>query len=134
MNHKQWISIVLGFLMMPCVAFGECNTAPTANPDTVIVLDLSPAFIMPLSNDSDGDGDALTVEISEECLGSISELGDGSLMYQGLEGRGEVCMFDYTIADGRGGSATSSITIDATALTTPEVFADGFESGDTSQW
>ena len=120
-------------LILPALVHPACNTAPTAQPDTVTVVTIRPVLIDPLANDSDADGDALTVTLAGTCLGSITENEDGSFWYQRIGGVVESCVLTYEVEDSLGGTAESTIAIDATVLG-PEIFADGFESGNTVSW
>ncbi len=50
----------------------ECNTAPQAEADEVAVLDTSIAFIDPLANDFDADGQPLSLQyLGDSCFGGV---------------------------------------------------------------
>ena len=99
----------------------------------VTVVTIRPILIDPLANDSDADGDALAVTLSGICMGAITENEDGSFWYHRIGGVVESCVLSYEIEDSAGGTAEATIMIDATVLG-PEIFADGFESGNTASW
>lgn len=66
-----------------------------------------------VANDSDKNGDALTItSITQPRTGVISIAGDGKLLYYTP---GSSCFlqeaFTYTISDGKGGTATATVTL-----------------------
>ncbi len=94
----------------------SANTAPVATDDSFTlrpgqVLDLPPALGL-LSNDSDPDGDALsvtTITLGSQA-GSLEAFTDGSFTYTPRAGFIGIETFGYTISDGLGGSDTGTIT------------------------
>lgn len=87
------------------------NTAPAAVDDTATTVAGTAVTIDVLANDSDPDGDALTVTaVTAGANGAVST--DGRRVtytpVSGFTGNGT---FTYTIADGNGGSATASVTV-----------------------
>ncbi len=108
------------------------NDAPIAVDDAVTTDEDVPIIISGLTaNDSDLDGDPLTIEnVTTPSNGTLTKKLDGNVLYTpnanyyGNDG------FDYTIADGHGGRATASVrvsvlptndrpTANADAATTP---------------
>ncbi|MNH53468.1 RHS Repeat protein [compost metagenome] len=89
------------------------NRAPVANPDNGSVYSGSTVAIMALANDTDPDGDALTItSVSNPSMGTASVgPGGGYILYNAPTSPGQVT-FNYTISDGRGGTASSNITVD----------------------
>ncbi len=70
-----------------------------------------------LANDSDPDGDALTVtSASTPAYGTLSMNADGSFTYTPVANYNGPDSFNYTIADGKGGTASASVTITVTAV------------------
>jgi len=67
-----------------------------------------------LANDSDPDGDSLTV-ISVEHTGpgiaTITINDDNTVHYQSIHGYSGPDTFEYTISDGRGGTAKATVAI-----------------------
>jgi hypothetical protein len=86
---------------------------PVAVPDTFIVPCRNTAVLDVLANDSDKDGDMLTItSITQPTKASISiGAGGKTLNYA----PGAACFvndtFTYTISDGKGGSATTTVTL-----------------------
>lgn len=94
------------------------NQKPIAATDYVTVAMGGTVTINALANDSDADGDTLTITSADETSvkgGSIS-LVDGELSYTAPDGYNGVDTFNYTISDGRGGTAigVASLTVGST--------------------
>ncbi|MEP7097167.1 MAG: Ig-like domain-containing protein [Dokdonella sp.] len=91
------------------------NHAPIAGPLSVRVLKGSGIDIPVLQAASDPDGDTLTV-ISVKHTGpiptSVVTLNpDGSVHYQSIHGWFGQDYFEYTVSDGRGGTATGTVSV-----------------------
>ena len=91
------------------------NTPPVANNDTIerypmqgIKVRLSTL----LGNDSDADSDTLNITVSSTSAsnGTVSVVGNW-VYYTPALGHTNVDSFTYTITDGRGGSATGTVTV-----------------------
>lgn len=118
------------------------NSAPVALPDAVGILeDAAPATVTGnvLLNDSDPDGDTLTVTSGSSVLahGLLVLAADGSFTYTldntdpavDALGTGDTLTdtFTYTAVDGRGGAASATLTITINGTTdnlAPMAFAD----------
>lgn len=86
--------------------------------DTLLSLD-------PLANDSDPDGDMLTVVgVSGGANGTVSVGAGNTLVYQPDPDTNGADSFVYTISDGRGGTATAEVTVDVAAVNDAPVAAD----------
>ena len=94
------------------VEVSEVNDAPVANGDTVTTAGATPVTIDVLANDTDVDGDALSVSgVSQPAHGDVAITADGQVTYTPhLETSGEQT-FAYTMSDGRGGTATGQVTV-----------------------
>ena len=69
-----------------------------------------------LENDTDADGDALTVtSISNVQNGYAYLNSEGVIHFTPLQGFSGVATFDYTVSDGKGGKDTATASIDVTA-------------------
>jgi hypothetical protein len=66
-----------------------------------------------LNNDTDVDGDNLTVvAVTQGANGSVNITGSGkTLSYKPRNGFSGTDTFNYTVSDGKGGSATATVTV-----------------------
>ncbi|MDZ4084859.1 MAG: DUF2341 domain-containing protein, partial [Bdellovibrionales bacterium] len=89
----------------------EVLVPPVAVDDTVNVTTLSPITIAVISNDTDANGDFLTItNVSTPNSGTAVRVGR-SIRYTPSEDFSGVDGFNYTISDGRGGTDTASVTL-----------------------
>jgi large repetitive protein len=89
------------------------NHAPTARVDTANVVVNKSVTINPLSNDTDVDGDSLTlVTVSSPRKGRVTKNGN-SIIYTAGSSTG-LDTLRYTVSDGFGGTATSTINVTIT--------------------
>ncbi len=89
------------------------NNAPVAVNDTYIVPCAAKQVLDVLANDTDKDGDALTItSITQPITASISIGANGKTLNYNP---GAVCFyketFTYTISDGKGGTSTATVTL-----------------------
>jgi outer membrane protein OmpA-like peptidoglycan-associated protein len=92
----------------------ESNQAPIAVNDDDNVLKGFETDIDVLANDSDPDGDALTVTSVEHTGPGIAEItinADNTVHYRSIHGYTGFDTFEYTISDGKGGTAKATVTI-----------------------
>jgi hypothetical protein len=90
----------------------ELNTPPVATDDTATTPRRVSVTIDVLANDTDPDGDDLTVvSVSQATNGTATLNADGTITYESSGGFSGEVVFDYTIADGRGGTATATVTV-----------------------
>ncbi len=90
------------------------NNAPNANDDSSNVACGAPVTITVLNNDTDPDGDTLSVlSFTQPTNGSVTQGNNGTLVYTS---NGNVCdvqdTFTYTVTDGNGASNTAVVTVD----------------------
>jgi hypothetical protein len=98
------------------------NDPPVANPDTGATTSTptsgTPVAINVTANDTDADGNALTVAaagpVSPANAGSVTFAG-GSVTFTPTNGFAGTASFPYTASDGQGGSATSTVTVNVVA-------------------
>ena len=99
------------------VAVAAANDAPTAVADVATTAEDVAVTIDVLTNDTDLDGDALTVTaVGTPANGSATLLDGGSILYTpnaNFAGRDAV---SYTIGDGHGGTATVVVDVTVTAV------------------
>ncbi|WP_457592166.1 Ig-like domain-containing protein [Hydrogenimonas sp.] len=87
------------------------NQPPVAGDDTAKTQQDSSVTIDVLTNDSDPDGDTLTIlSLTQPAYGSASISG-GSIVYTPLSGFTGSDSFSYTVGDGNGGSDSAQVTI-----------------------
>jgi len=88
------------------------NRPPVAENDSYAVLAGSSGNLFPvLANDSDPDGDNLSITgVGTPAHGSASASGN-QVSYTPAAGYTGADSFSYTISDGRGGSATATVTV-----------------------
>ena len=89
------------------------NRVPVAHSDTAATSAATPVTIAVRSNDTDADGDSLTVSgVSQGAQGSVViDAITGNPVYAPNSGFSGNDSFTYTISDGNGGSATASVTV-----------------------
>ncbi|MEL4896890.1 Ig-like domain-containing protein, partial [Crocosphaera sp. Alani8] len=85
------------------------NDSYTATVNETLEIDAEAGV---LNNDSDGDGDDLTVEIDSDVTdGDLTLNSDGSFSYTPDQDFTGVDSFSYTVSDGNGGTATADVSI-----------------------
>jgi len=110
------------------------NQSPTAGDDLEVAKRV-PIVLDVLTNDSDPDaGDSLRIiGVTQPDNGTVTINAIGpdqdTLSYIPDGGQGRVDTFQYSVGDGRGGSAIATVTVDFAVL-----LYDGFETGDDSVW
>lgn len=87
------------------------NTAPVAKDDSVIARGQTSVAIPVLANDTDPDGDPLTISaVDTPSLGTARIEGD-RVVYTPPKYWQRSVSFYYTVSDGRGGSARAKVTV-----------------------
>jgi large repetitive protein len=88
------------------------NPAPGAVNDNAATAADTPVTIAPLVNDSDPDGDALTlIAITPPANGTATINPDGTISYIPNAGFTGTEILSYTVTDNQGGTTTATITI-----------------------
>ena len=88
------------------------NRAPVANFDFVRTILTAPITIDVLANDTDPDGDRLSImSVTQGQRGTVTIV-NGRVVYVAREGYVGPDQFTYTISDGKGGMATAIVYID----------------------
>ncbi|MHA6639898.1 Ig-like domain-containing protein, partial [Stutzerimonas frequens] len=95
------------------------NDAPIAVGDSLqttedVSLSLSSADL--LGNDSDPDGDALTLVSVQKAVNGTVELVNGNVVFTPTANYSGPASFEYSVSDGNGGSATATATISISAV------------------
>ncbi|SDZ75221.1 IPTL-CTERM protein sorting domain-containing protein [Thiothrix caldifontis] len=92
------------------------NNAPSAVIDKVTTTAGSPITVDVLANDSDADGDKLTVSAVTSGENGTVVLQDGKPMYTPNAGFSGTDSFTYTVSDGKD-TASATVTVTVTAVT-----------------
>ena len=88
------------------------NGPPTAVDDREVTNVNTPVVVSVLANDSDPDGDALSVSsFTQPSNGAASLNAAGAFRYTPNSGFTGVDSFTYTITDGHGGTSTATVTL-----------------------
>jgi len=118
------------------------NQSPQAVQDVISTLQGQSVEISVLENDSDPDGDPLSiVSVTQPQNGTVVNTGNGVLLYSPNASFGGTDLFQYTVSDGRGGTSTADVLV--TVESPPQTFlyddyalsmnsVAGFSSGDLS--
>ncbi|WP_321529807.1 tandem-95 repeat protein [uncultured Desulfuromonas sp.] len=100
------------------------NDATTTDEDTSVIIPV-------LNNDTDLDGDTLSVEsVTQGQNGQVQINEDGTVTYTPNENFNGSDTFTYTITDGQGGTDTATVTVTIAAVNDAPEAADDFYSTD----
>ena len=104
------------------------NDAPEANDDAAATNEDAPIAISVLSNDSDLEGDSLTViSASAPSDGAAVVNANNTITYTPDADFNGADSFTYTIEDGNGGSDTATVTVDIAAVNDdPDAMDDAY--------
>ena len=95
------------------------NTAPVAGADSASTVSPNPVTINLLANDTDANGDTLSVTANTApANGTVTRTG-GSATYTPAAGFSGSDSFAYTLSDGNGGTATGTATVSVSAAPAP---------------
>ena len=106
------------------IAVTPVNDLPQAGNDTASTdedtpLTLSPAAL--LANDSDVDGDPLTlISVQDAVNGSVALVG-GNVVFTPAADYNGPASFTYTVSDGQGGTRTASVAVDVRPVVDPVI-------------
>jgi len=93
------------------------NDDPSATDDTTITVDEdTAAAINVLANDSDVEGDTLSVTGATADNGTVVINADNTLTYTGNQDFNGSDTITYTLSDGNGGTDTATVAVDVTAV------------------
>ena len=110
------------------------NTPPVANDFPVVTDEDVPATFDPTVNDTDDDGDPLTITAFDNATnegGAVVDNGGNSLTYTPLPNFNGADSFSYTISDGNGGQDSANVLITVNVVNDSLVCADVILNTDT---
>lgn len=100
------------------------NNIPVANDDSFTSQEDESVTLDVLLNDTDEDGDTLTIIEVTASTGNVILLPSGELSYQAPANFNGVVTIDYTISDGHGGTDTAQVTLTIAAVNDAPVAVD----------
>lgn len=90
----------------------SANAAPVAVSDSLSVVLNTPATTDPRANDTDANSDTLAIVVKTDgAHGSVAINSTTSVTYTPATGYTGADSFTYTIADGRGGLSTATVSV-----------------------
>ena len=87
------------------------NTAPVAGADSASTVSPNPVTINLLANDTDANGDTLSVTANTAPTNGTVTRAGGSATYTPAAGFSGTDSFNYTVIDGKGGSTVGTVTV-----------------------
>lgn len=120
-------SSTLSVTVSPLVA----NSSPVTNDDTASVLRNNSVNVAVRTNDTDADGDMLSVTgVTQGANGSVViDAVTNNPIYTPNAGFAGTDLFTYTISDGNGGTATGSVSVTVIGNRPPVAVADSVATG-----
>ncbi|PTX55830.1 CshA-type fibril repeat protein [Litoreibacter ponti] len=106
------------------VTVAPVNDDPVANDDAVSTDEDTPVTIPVLDNDTDLDGDDLTVTEATSPDGEVVINADGTITFTPDENFNGVTTITYTVSDGNGGEDTATVTVTVDAVNDDLVAGD----------
>ena len=106
------------------VTVGAVNDAPVAADDVAMVAEDAMVVIPVLDNDSDPDGDDLSVTEASAQNGAVTINGDGTLKYTPNADFNGEDVISYTITDGNGGFDSAEVKVTVKPVNDAPVAAD----------
>jgi VCBS repeat-containing protein len=107
------------------------NDAPTANPDAGATNEDTPVTVNVAGNDTDPDGDPLTVTQASASTGDV-QLDGNDLRYTPPADFSGPVTIGYTVSDGQGGTAQGVLSLDVTPVNDPPTTSNVAASSDGS--
>lgn len=114
-----WMTLPAAFAQQPD------NRNPVAVADVATTAEDTAATVAVLANDSDPDGDTLSVdEVTSPAHGTAVINADGTVRYTPAANFHGTDTFAYTIEDDEGGEASALVTVTVTPVNDPPVLGD----------
>jgi hypothetical protein len=96
------------------------NQPPVAVDDAATTAFATPVAIDVLANDSDPDGDALTIVSVTQPAGGVATIENGRITYAPSRAFTGLDTFTYTISDGHGHTSSATVTVDVLPIPRPD--------------
>ena len=109
------------------------NIMPVAQTDTAILKRNESIIIDVLENDSDADGDTLSIGVATATFGSVTITADNKLNYQSKANFIGQDTITYSLSDGNGGTGSSTVSITVYANDIPIAVNDSAETDDRTE-
>ncbi|MFV0597952.1 Ig-like domain-containing protein [Shewanella sp.] len=106
------------------------NHLPVANPDSAAIAWNQSIDVNVLANDTDSDGDSLSVTQVISEFGTVTVLADQRISYTPAADFIGTDVLVYSITDGKGGTASSELTIVVNGNTAPVTVDDSADTDD----
>lgn len=106
------------------VSVSAVNSAPVADVDSASTPQDTAVSIDVLANDSDADGDALSIASVSQASNGDTDIAAGEITYTPASGFSGTDSFTYTIEDGNGATAVATVTVTVTAVNAVPVATD----------
>ncbi|MDD5472109.1 MAG: cadherin-like domain-containing protein, partial [Sideroxydans sp.] len=100
------------------------NQAPVAGADSVTLAEDSSVLIDVLANDSDADGNTLTITAVGDATHGTVAIENGQVRYTPAANWNGADSFDYTVGDGAGGTSSGTVSITVTSVNDAPVLPD----------
>jgi hypothetical protein len=107
--------VATGSVSITVTGSGSANRPPTAANDTATTTAGNAVTIDVLANDADPDGDALTLTIDGPPSHGAATVSKGKVIYTPQAGFTGTDSFTYIVSDGKGGTATGSVSVTVTS-------------------
>jgi len=101
----------LNFTEIENIVGDDCNLDPHANDDTLTLDEDTAKSLNVLTNDTDPNGDPLTLTSATALHGTVSFDADGNVTYTPDENYNGPDTITYTISDGNGGTDTGHVDV-----------------------
>ena len=111
--HKKFAQIAIAMLETSAGHSEDdpTNNSPTANDDSAQTTSGTAVSINVLANDTDADGDTLTISAVNTPQNGTAEIVSSSIVYTPGTGFTGTDTFEYTVSDGNGGTDTATVTV-----------------------
>src|SRR5438445_766333 len=106
------------------VTVSPANDPPVAVDDAANTPEDVPVTISALDNDSDVDGDSLTITSVSATKGTAVMVGGTNVLFTPAANFNGTATIGYSISDGNGGTASALITVTVSAVNDPPVAVD----------